>query len=272
MRKIYVSIYLLLIVTFSLSAQNFSSPLTVTTNSDSPLTFNNTDNSWQYLQFKQSGTRKMWMGLNSGNDFSFTKEGGGNLLFSGGNFNFSGGQFNFSESNFLGEFHSTTPYSWLKISNNQGAATLGYNNDIFWLNTGGAPSDGLTVQANNVGIGTATPTAKLDVNGDMVVTGEVETKKINVTATPGSFPDYVFKPDYKLRSLSELSAFIKENGHLPNIPKAAEVESNGQDLGLIQQKLLEKIEELTLYVIELKQENIKQQKEIDKLKTTKDEN
>ncbi|OEK03666.1 hypothetical protein BFP97_20030 [Roseivirga sp. 4D4] len=92
-------------------------------------------------------------------------------------------------------------------------------------------------------------------SGDIVVNNNLESKKVKVTATPGSFPDYVFKPDYKLRSLSELSAFIKENGHLPNIPKAVEVEANGQDLGLIQQKLLEKIEELTLYVIDLKQEN-----------------
>lgn len=85
---------------------------------------------------------------------------------------------------------------------------------------------------------------------NIVVEANIESKKVKVTATPGSFPDYVFKPDYKLRSLSELSAFIKANGHLPNIPKAAEVEENGQDLGLIQQKMLEKIEELTLYIIE----------------------
>ena len=90
----------------------------------------------------------------------------------------------------------------------------------------------------------------------------IESKKIRVTSQPGSFPDYVFKTNYELRSLSELNAFIKEHGHLPNIPKAAEVEKNGQDLGLIQQKLLEKIEELTLYVIDLK-------KEIDTLKSEK---
>ncbi len=95
------------------------------------------------------------------------------------------------------------------------------------------------------------------VLGNQAIDGNVETKKLKVTATPGSFPDYVFKSDYKLRSLSELSAYIKENGHLPNIPKAAEVESNGQDLGLIQQKLLEKIEELTLYTIS-QEERIKE--------------
>ncbi len=114
-----------------------------------------------------------------------------------------------------------------------------------------------------VGIGTTSPSAKLDVTGTshftgkMVVEDDIESKKIKVTATPGSFPDYVFKPDYKLRTLSELELYINKNGHLPNIPKAAEVEANGQDLGLIQQKLLEKIEELTLYAIEADKKNEK---------------
>ncbi|MFY0592020.1 hypothetical protein [Roseivirga sp.] len=90
--------------------------------------------------------------------------------------------------------------------------------------------------------------------GHAIVDGNVESKKVKVTSTPGSFPDYVFKPNYQLRSLSELEKYIQTNGHLPNIPKAADVEVNGQDLGDIQQKLLEKIEELTLYVIELKKQ------------------
>ncbi|OEK02293.1 hypothetical protein BFP97_12525 [Roseivirga sp. 4D4] len=87
------------------------------------------------------------------------------------------------------------------------------------------------------------------IGNNAIVDGNIESKKVKVTSDPGSFPDYVFKPDYNLRSLSELNSFIKENGHLPNIPKAEKVETDGQDLGLIQQKLLEKIEELTLYAI-----------------------
>ncbi len=83
-----------------------------------------------------------------------------------------------------------------------------------------------------------------------IVDGDIESKKVKVSASPGTFPDYVFKSDYKLLTIDQLEEFIKANGHLPNIPKAAEVEANGQDLGLIQQKLLEKIEELTLYTIE----------------------
>ena len=63
--------------------------------------------------------------------------------------------------------------------------------------------------------------------------------------------DYVFKPEYKLMPLSELEAFIQKNGHLPNLPTEAEVMENGVNLAEMNVKLLEKVEELTLYVIEL---------------------
>ncbi|PWL28956.1 hypothetical protein [uncultured Roseivirga sp.] len=112
--------------------------------------------------------------------------------------------------------------------------------------------------------------SKLD--GNLIVNDEIETTKVTVTASAGSFPDYVFSKNYKLNTLTEIEEFIQENGHLPNMPTAKEVEANGQDLVLIQQKLLEKIEELTLYVIELKKENVQQQKEIEELKEEQNEN
>ena len=95
----------------------------------------------------------------------------------------------------------------------------------------------------------------------LVVNGTVESKKVKVSASPGTFPDYVFKPEYKLRSLGELEAFISAYGHLPNVPKAEEVERNGQDLGLIQQRLLEKIEELTLYTLDQQKYLLEQQRQ-----------
>ncbi len=344
--------YLICTILFSINlaafAQNYTVPLTVTTNTDYPLTFNNTDNSWQYIQFKRSGTRKFWMGLDAGNNFKFTKEGGGDFLFAGGNFKLT-------DSNLLGSFVSTNAYSWIDIKNNQGGASLGYNNDFFWIGTGGAPADGFTIQGNNIGMGTAAPVAKLDikhtgtigakflpskaylrlgdgtvdmimdgneiytngvlalgssysqgiifrnvdasgrqdlmminhngnvgigtntpssklqvegnaqVSNDLVVLNNIDAKSVEVSTDPGSFPDYVFKSDYKLRSLDELQTFIKQNGHLPNIPKAEYVETNGQNLGFIQQKLLEKIEELTLYIIEADKQNSKLKSSLESL-------
>ncbi|WP_421977676.1 hypothetical protein [Roseivirga seohaensis] len=131
----------------------------------------------------------------------------------------------------------------------------------------------LSPYGGNVGIGTgnSNPAFRLDVSGTsrftqkMIAEDGIEAKKVKVTATPGSVPDYVFQPNYKLKTLNELETFIKANSHLPNIPNAKEIEINGQNLGEMQLKLLEKIEELTLYVIELKKENQQQQREIQKL-------
>jgi len=68
--------------------------------------------------------------------------------------------------------------------------------------------------------------------------------------------DYVFLPSYKLMPLTEVEAFIKKNNHLPNVPSAEEVRKEGIDMATMDSKLLEKIEELTLYMIELKKENL----------------
>jgi len=91
----------------------------------------------------------------------------------------------------------------------------------------------------------------LQIREDKIVTREVEVK-LDV------WPDYVFKPDYKLKALNELELFIKENSHLPEVPKEAEVLENGVKLGEMNVLLLKKIEELTLYLIQ-------QQKQIDEL-------
>ncbi|MBV6460349.1 MAG: hypothetical protein HJHJAOHD_00458 [Flavobacteriales bacterium] len=79
--------------------------------------------------------------------------------------------------------------------------------------------------------------------------------KVNIPA----FPDYVFSTNYQLKTISEVESYILQNGHLPNMPNADEVKENGIGIGELQVKLLEKIEELTLYIIQ-------QQKEIDILK------
>jgi hypothetical protein len=98
----------------------------------------------------------------------------------------------------------------------------------------------------NVGIGIFNPTQKLAVNGT------IRSKEVIVENT--GWPDYVFDNAYKLKPLDEVEKFIALNKHLPNIPSAKEVEEKGLSLGDMQKKMMEKIEELTLYIIELKKE------------------
>jgi hypothetical protein len=81
----------------------------------------------------------------------------------------------------------------------------------------------------------------------------VKCKQVEVTLTGWS--DFVFEKDYNLMPLADVDKYIKENNHLPGVPSANEVISNGNNLGEMDAILLKKIEELTLYVIELKKEN-----------------
>ena len=108
-----------------------------------------------------------------------------------------------------------------------------------------------------VGIGTANPDEKLAVNGT------IHAKEVRVDLN--NWPDYVFESTYKLPTLEELEQQIKEKGHLPNIPSAEEVEKNGAQLGEMNKKLLEKIEELTLYTIQQEKDNKKMLLIIEKL-------
>nr|WP_299073821.1 hypothetical protein [uncultured Allomuricauda sp.] len=86
----------------------------------------------------------------------------------------------------------------------------------------------------------------------LAVNGKILAKEIKVET---GWADYVFKEGYNLPTLEEVEKHIQENGHLINIPSAKEVEENGIQLGEMNKLLLEKIEELTLYLIELKKEN-----------------
>ena len=101
----------------------------------------------------------------------------------------------------------------------------------------------------NIGIGTTnTGSFKLAVEG------KIGAREVHVTLAT-TWPDYVFNKEYTRMKLAELENFIKTYNHLPNIPSAQEVKEKGINLGEMNAKLLEKIEELTLYVIELKKEN-----------------
>ncbi|WP_192348474.1 hypothetical protein [Algoriphagus sp. Y33] len=93
-------------------------------------------------------------------------------------------------------------------------------------------------------------------SGGINVNGKIKTKEVNVTAS--GWLDYVFRPGYQLMPLSELETFIHKNGHLPDVPTEAEVMENGVNLAEMNAKLLEKVEELTLYVLELQRKNEEQ--------------
>lgn len=117
----------------------------------------------------------------------------------------------------------------------------------------------------NIGIGTTSPSYKLHVNGEAYATKFWAPNN-------ASWPDYVFGDDYELDKIEKVEQFIAQHHHLPNIPSAAEVKESGVDIVDIQARLLQKIEELTLYMIEqnkkiesLTLENQAQQKRIQKL-------
>ncbi len=114
-------------------------------------------------------------------------------------------------------------------------------NDIYLSSAGYQPALMINGTTNNVGIGTNNPTYKLSVNGN------IRSKEVVVET---GWADYVFDEEYKLPLLSDVEKFIQQNKHLPNIPSAAEIEINGLHLGDTQKRMMEKIEELTLYMIE----------------------
>lgn len=108
----------------------------------------------------------------------------------------------------------------------------------------------------SVGIGTTTagqcgssftPPCLLTVNGAMAAKEVIVTNSITA--------DYVFKPDYRLRPLTEVASFIQQHHHLPEIPSEAEVKENGISVGDMQVKLLAKVEELTLHMIQADERN-----------------
>jgi hypothetical protein len=130
----------------------------------------------------------------------------------------------------------------------------------FYLNTwfGNTKSHAITFDyLGNIGMGTSSPDTKLTVKG-VIHTNEV---RVDVNS-PIEVGDYVFEKNYNLLTLPEVESYINENKHLPEVPSANQMVDEGLNLKEMNLLLLKKVEELTLYVIGLKNENIEQQKKL----------
>lgn len=122
---------------------------------------------------------------------------------------------------------------WKPYGSTNGSGGQGFQEYILFLNDDG-----------NVGIG-VTPD-KIDPLYKLSVNGSIRSKEVVVET---GWADFVFEPGYKLMPLNELESYVEANNHLPGIPTATDVEQNGVKVGEMESKLLQKIEELTLYVI-----------------------
>jgi len=126
-----------------------------------------------------------------------------------------------------------------EIRNGVGVAEFQNSGDVFFNNVGGV-GVGLTGKVMGSGV-------------KFQVAGKVKCQEVEVAVTP--WPDHVFKTGFNLMSLDQVEAFINTNKHLPNVPSEEEVAANGVNLGQMNATLLQKVEELTLYMIQLKKDN-----------------
>jgi len=153
-----------------------------------------------------------------------------------------------SETNAIGLLPMT--YDWSLIVGNTATANPGV----------------LAIKATpngNVGIGTANPQDKLSVNG------KIRAHEIRVTTAAADWPDFVFEENHPLMPLDELEHFVKNKKHLPNIVPAKTAAENGVALGELNRQLLQKIEEMTLYLIQQNKEIKKLKEEVGALKGAK---
>jgi len=125
--------------------------------------------------------------------------------------------------------------------NADGAASIS-NTVVIGANVTATQSNTIILGTNqNVGIGTVAPQYKLSVNG------VIQAKELRVET---GWSDYVFEKDYPLLSLENVAAYIEKNKHLPAIASAKEIQQNGLAVADMQTKMMAKIEELTLYLIQ----------------------
>lgn len=136
----------------------------------------------------------------------------------------------------------------INVAHSYNFATYRYNGQIlFKVNPASMEPPTVFVRSTNVR-GEGLWAKLLHSKGDHAIDGKLTVKEVEVKLVTGA--DFVFKPDYKLPPLAEVEYFVKENQHLPEIPSEKEMIENGVNINEMQIKLLQKIEELTLYIIE----------------------
>nr|WP_320120046.1 hypothetical protein [uncultured Marinifilum sp.] len=149
---------------------------------------------------------------------------------------------------------------WEAVDWTEGIVPTGYSSfeyDVNYLFAIGSNKNHFTVsRGGNIGIGTTSSNYKLDVLGTI----RAQELKVNMQGA-----DFVFEEDYQLRSLEEVEEFVSTNKHLPEISPAKEMQENGVNQGEMNKKLLQKIEELTLYTIEQQKQLDNQKKLIEQL-------
>ena len=158
---------------------------------------------------------------------------------------------------------STTSSNLIFDDNEILARNNGAGNDLFIQNDGGNVMM-CASELGRVGIGIL---AVNDLANGYIfsVDGKIIAEELRIQNS-ANWPDYVFQNNYNLMPLEELKESIEANKHLPNIPSASEVENDGILVGDMQKKMMEKIEELTLYILDLNEANKKLQEEMNLLK------
>jgi hypothetical protein len=148
-----------------------------------------------------------------------------------------------------------------QASTTNGNRVVDMNNSNIWFNTSNSTSNG------KMYLGTTSVFPNTTGNYKLFVEGGILTEKVKVALrSSANWADYVFADDYKLMPLKEVEKYVFTNKHLPGIDSASELSKNGLDLAEMQSKQMEKIEELTLYIIEQNKALENTQNEIEELK------
>ncbi len=159
-----------------------------------------------------------------------------------------------------GENHAISPGMLKLVAGSAGninlQGTINTNNNYI---SGDGDDEGISIDSNGqVCIGTSTTSPVADAK--LTVAGKISARDITIKVDAGA--DFVFKNDYALPSLAHVEKYVLENKHLPEIPSAKEMQENGVQVSEMQIKLLQKIEELTLHMIEMNKKIEKLEKNI----------